>query len=364
VYKFSYIFLIKCYYLCFFTIFALMKRRYCGIVIFGFLLANLTAKGQDVVFNHPYSGMLYTNPAYTGIFGAVHAGLSYRNQFTTSPSPYHTYYAEIDAFINKWNCAFGAYILNTTAAGSRLIETKVGLSYMFNVKINEDLEFKPALQIIFQNKQRNFQSYTFPDRIDITGVITPLGPQDYEPYNVNNVDFAVGAILQYRQLEFGLSAHHFKTQQADDKLITPFKFIVHAKYIFNLSPHNTSAGYVNATNNWDSFNEIKLIPYFRFTHQENYQYITGGLFLQSGALFVGGGIKTALKQEITNIALSGGFAASGIRIGYSMDFIALGNKLKGWSGMSHEVFLHLSFGERVVGGRPKWKKYSSCGCYL
>ncbi|MDR0296091.1 MAG: type IX secretion system membrane protein PorP/SprF, partial [Prevotellaceae bacterium] len=77
-------------------------RRYCIIGILGLLFSFQTAKGQDVVFNHPYSGMLYTNPAYTGIFGSVHAGVSYRNQFTSSPSPYHTYYAEADVFINKW----------------------------------------------------------------------------------------------------------------------------------------------------------------------------------------------------------------------------------------------------------------------
>lgn len=338
-------------------------RRYCIIGIFVLLLFTFTARSQDVVFNHPYSGMLYTNPAYTGIFGSLHAGVSYRNQFTASPSPYQTYYAEADAFIDKWNCAFGAFILNTTAAGSRLVETGAGLSYMYNLRINENLEFKPALQAIFHNKKRDFQSYTFPDRIDITGTITPLLPSDYEPYTANSFDFAAGFLLQYRQLEFGFSAQHLGSQQRDNEPAVPFKAVVHAKYVLNLRPYSMTAGEVDVTN-WASFSELKLVPYFQFIYQKNYQYLTGGVIIQSGALFAGGGIKTALQQDVTNIALSGGFVTSGIRIGYSVDFIALGNKLKGWSGMSHEVFLHLSFGEKSAGNSGKWKKQSACGCYL
>jgi hypothetical protein len=119
-----------------------------------------------------------------------------------------------------------------------------------------------------------------------------------------------------------------------------------------------------ALDNWTSFNEIKLIPYFHFIHQKNYQYVTGGAIIQSGALFAGGGVKTVLKQEITNVALSGGFVTSNVRVGYSMDFMALGNTLKGWSGMSHEIFLHVSFGEKSDRSSVNRRKYSSCGCYL
>ena len=338
-------------------------RRHCIIGILGLLCSCLTASGQDVVFNHPYSGMLYANPAYTGIFSAVHVGLSYRNQFTASPSPYNTYYAEADVLISNWSCAFGAFVLNTGTVGSQLTETAAGLSYMFNVKMSEDLEFKPAIQAVFHHKQRNFQSYTFPDRIDITGAVTPLGPIDYEPYNANTIDFAAGAILQYRQLEFGIAAHHLGAQKINNEPATPFKLITHAKYILNINSYNTNKEDVSLSN-WNSFSEIKLIPYCQFIYQENYQYITGGVLIQSGALFAGGGIKTALKQDITNIAISGGFATSDLRIGYSVDFIALGNTLKGWSGTSHEVFLHLSFGQKSAESRAKWKKSSGCGCYL
>ena len=338
-------------------------RKYCILGVFGLLLAGPSLKGQDVVFNHPYSGMLYNNPAYTGIFASVHVGLSYRNQFTTSPSPYQTYYAEADAFIDKWNSAFGAYILNAGVAGNQLIETGVGLSYMYNVKINENLEFKPALQFVFHHKQRNFQSYTFPDRIDITGAIIPMGSQDYEPYNINKIDFAAGAIIQYRQLEFGFATHHLGAQQNENEPATPFKALVHIKYVFNLNPNSEGTAELSLSD-WHSFNELKLIPYFHFIYQGSYQYLTGGLLIQSGAIFAGCGVKTALKQDVTNIALSGGFVTSALRIGYSMDFIALGNKLKGWSGVSHEVFIHLSFGEKSTGNSTKWKKYSNCGCYL
>ncbi len=337
-------------------------QRYCIIGIFALLFA-IHAKGQDVVFNHPYSGMLYANPAYTGIFGPIHIGATYRNQYTTSPSPYLTYYTEADVFIDKWNCGFGAYLLNTKAAGGQLVETAIGLSYMFHLKVTDELTFRPALQAVYHNKQRDFQSYTFPDRIDITGTAIPLGPQDYEPYNINNIDFAAGVIAQYRQFEVGLSAQHLGAQAQNNEPAVPFKLLTHAKYVFNLNAKGSVTEDISLKN-WNSFNELKLIPYLQFIYQSNYQYITGGTIVQSGALFAGIGIKTALQQDVINLSLSGGFVTSNLRIGYSMDFIALGNTLQGWSGISHEVFMHITFGTKEGHSSNKWRKQSTCGCYL
>ncbi len=77
-----------------------MAKFYIALLFFFFLCHSI--RSQDVVFNHPYAGMLYTNPAYTGIFGPGHAATAFRSQYTASPSPYTTYYAEADAFIEDW----------------------------------------------------------------------------------------------------------------------------------------------------------------------------------------------------------------------------------------------------------------------
>ncbi len=343
------------------------KVKFYIAILLSFFLSHSTARSQDVVFNHPYAGMLYTNPAYTGIFGPGHAGAAFRSQYTTSPSPYTTYYAETDVFIEDWKSGFGGYILNDRTAGGQLVQTAVGLSYMFSLQVSDNIELRPALQGVYHNKNHDFQSFTFPDQIDITGTLHPVRPEGYEPYNYSAVDFSTGLLARFSRLEAGFSIHHLGAQSINNQSVTPLRFTLHAKYIITLNAGDNAAE-VNL-DDWADLADIKLIPYMQYTHQSVYQYINGGLITQSGALFAGGGVKTARQQQVVNLALSAGFITSNFRIGYSMDFIALGGSLKGWSGLSHELFVHFSFGNynepasrRIQGN--KWRSRSTCGCYL
>ena len=338
-----------------------------AVILLFFILSHSTTRSQDVVFNHPYAGMLYVNPAYTGIFGPGHAGAAFRSQYTASASPYTTYYVEADAFVESWKSGFGGYVLNDRAAGGRLMQTAVGLSYMFSLRISDDLELRPALQGVYHNKKFDFQTFTFPDQIDVTGTLISGNSAGYEPYNYSTVDFSTGLLARLAHLEAGFSIHHLGAQSVNKDPATPLKFTLHAKYIFALNDDSDPAE-VNL-DDWADLADTKFVPYIQYTHQYIYQYINGGLIVQSGALFAGGGVKTALRQQVVNVALSAGFITSNFRIGYSMDFIALGGSLKGWSGLSHELFVHFSFGNnngpvnRRVQGK-KWRTRSTCGCYL
>ncbi len=325
-------------------------RKYKSAFIIPLLLAAYISSAQDVVFNHPYAGMLYSNPAYTGIFGQWHAGATFRSQFTASAAPYTTYYTEADAFIENWNSGFGVYIINDRSAGGQLAQTAVGLSYMFNLKISEDLTLRPALQAVYHNKNRDFNTFTFPDQIDITGNSITLSDNNYEPFSVNAIDFSAGLLALYYNLEIGVAVHHLGAPKGENVAGVPLKYIAQAKYT------------------WD-WEQVKLVPYIQYIYQDVYQYLTGGLLLQTGVVFAGGGIKTALQQNVGNIALSAGFITADFRIGYSMDFIAFGSSLNAWTGMSHEIFVHFSFGSSKSGDRGrgrgrKWTTRSTCGCYL
>jgi len=342
------------------------KVKFHTVTLLLLFLSCSAARSQDVVFNHPYAGMLYTNPAYTGIFGTGHVGATFRSQYSASAAPYTTYYAEADAFIEDWKSGFGGYLLNDRAAGGQLVQTAIGLSYMFSLRVSEELEFRPALQAVYHNKRRDFQTFTFPDQIGATGIVTPI-VGGYEPYNYSTVDFSAGFLARYRYLELGFSAHHLGAQEIEGQPATPMRFNAHAKYIIPLFNNNQPTEV--SLRHWADLENTKFIPYLQFTHQSVYKYLNAGLIIQSGALFAGGGVKTALQQEVINMAISAGFITSNFRIGYSMDFIAFGNSLKGWSGLSHEVFVHISFNneEQPTGRRkqkPKWRSRSTRGCYL
>jgi type IX secretion system PorP/SprF family membrane protein len=320
--------------------------------------------GQEIVFDLPYAALLYNNPAYTGILGPIHTGTTFRSQFTASASPYTTYYAEADLFIEKWNSGFGFYVLNDLMAAGQFRQTAAALSYVFAFHVTENMSLRPAIQAVFHNRHRDFQTITFPDMIDITGASMSTTNLPYEPYNINSIDFSVGVLGGYRNLEVGLSVHHLGDQNEREHLRNSLKINTHIKYIIPLL--SADAKKEVKPSEWLEMSQVKLIPSIRYIQQENYNYLTVGLLVQSGALFAGGGIKTALQQDITSINLSAGFMSSTFRIGYAADFIGWGGVLGGWQGVSHEVFVHFIFGENSDTVKRKNKKYkSSCfGCYL
>jgi type IX secretion system PorP/SprF family membrane protein len=332
------------------------------------LFSHQNATGQDIIFDHPYAALMYYNPAYTGIFGPLHAGAAFRSQFTATPSPYTTYYAEADVFIDKWHSGFGCYVLHDLMAAGQLQQTATAISYVFDFQITENLSLRPAIQGVFHNRYRDPRSVTFPDMFDLTGTPIPSIAATYEPYNKNTVDFSAGILAQYQRFEFGFSAHHLGAQQEDDYLNQSLKMAVQAKYIIPLTAPASNEE-IN-TSEWTEFERIKLIPSLRYYHQEHYKYLTAGMLIQSGALYAGGGIKTALQQEVTHISLSVGFLSSAFRIGYTTDFIGWGSALSGWQGVSHELFVHFTFGHSAdtpgaaKQHRKKYKSTSCFGCYL
>ena len=331
-----------------------------------FFHQNVT--GQDIIFDHPYAALMYSNPAYTGIFGPLHTGAAFRSQFTATPSPYTTYYAEADIFIDKWNSGFGCYLLHDLMASGQLRQTTAALSYVFTFQITENLSLRPAIQGIFHNRHRDFRSATFPDMFDLTGTPIPSISTTYDPYNKNGFDFSAGILGQYQRLELGFSVHHLGAQQEDPYLNRSLKMAVQAKYIIPLTAPIDNEE-LNPSE-WREFEHTKLIPSLRYYHQEYYKYITACILVQSGALYAGAGVKTALQQEVTNISLSVGFLSSTFRIGYTTDFIGWGSALSGWQGVSHELFVHFTFGHSTETSgaanqyRKKYKSKSCFGCYL
>jgi type IX secretion system PorP/SprF family membrane protein len=337
-------------------------------ILFGLslLFLPLITLGQDIVFNHPYAAMIYNNPSYTGIHGNTHASATFRSQYSATAYPYTTYYADFDTFIEKWNSGFGLYIMNDRAASGQFKQTAIALSYVYAFQVSQDLKLRPSIQAIYHNRHRHFDAVTFPDMLDVKGNSFPSEVFS-DPYDVNFFDFSAGILAEYKNLEIGVSVHHLGAKDEGEYSRHPLKTTVQGKYIIPLQSTATNTQEIDPAD-WLNWDDTKLIPYVRYIYQKNYQYLTAGILLQTGALFAGGGIKTTLDQKVTNIAVSIGFMSSTFRVGYSMDFIGWGSSLSGWQGVSHEAFIHFNFWEDT--GRPanpsyrKYRSKSCFGCYL
>ncbi|MDR3184078.1 MAG: type IX secretion system membrane protein PorP/SprF [Prevotellaceae bacterium] len=338
-------------------------------IFIGFLLFfHQNILGQDIVLNHPYAALMYNNPAYTGIFGPLHAGTAFRSQFTASPAPYTTYYTETDIFVEKWSSGFGFYLLRDLMDAGRLRQTAAALSYVFSLQITDNLALRPAIQGVFHNRHSDFRTVAFPDMFNLAGLSVPSASSTYEPYHSSAFDFSTGLLGQYQRLELGLAVHHLGVQPEDPHLRRSLKMVLHIKCIIPLT--GPASGEEVKPSEFLEFERTKLIPTLQYHQQEQYKFMTAGMLVQSGAFYAGAGIKTALQQDVANISLSAGFLSSSFRMGYTTDFTGWGSALSGWQGVSHELFVHFTFGNNNIGAAPrrqnrtKYNSKSCFGCYL
>ena len=77
-----------------------------------------------------------------------------------------------DYFIEDYNSSVGIILNRDTEGLAGLRSLSVGLQYAYELQINENLGFRPGVQIAFFNRDINFDKLTFGDQFDpATGIL-------------------------------------------------------------------------------------------------------------------------------------------------------------------------------------------------
>jgi len=323
---------------------------------------------QDPQFSQFYAAPLYLNPAMAGSTGQARAGINYRNQWPAIDANFTTMSAYFDYFIEDKNSAVGMIITRDKEGLAGLRSLSVGLQYAYELQINENLGFRPGIQVALFNRDINFDKLTFGDQFDSnTGQF--LDQPTAETFNTNFsktfVDISFGGVLFTRTAWLGVSAWHLTQPNQsiiDEQSPLPIKYSFHGGFKFYLKPGATGSGVYTRKA------ERSIAPAIQYRHQGKFDQMDVGLYFTAEPMVLGvwyRGVPFKNIDDFVNnesIVLLLGFTKLGakdaINIGYSFDYTI--SKLGSGSGGAHEFSLVYTWPMRNPRKPPRDKLIIPC----
>jgi type IX secretion system PorP/SprF family membrane protein len=323
---------------------------------------------QDPQFSQFYAAPLYLNPAMAGSTGQARAGINYRNQWPAIDANFTTMSAYFDYFIEDKNSAVGIILSRDQEGLAGLRSLSVGLQYAYELQINDNLGFRPGVQVALFNRDVNFDKLTFGDQFDpATGQFLdqPTAETFQTNFSKTFVDLSFGGVFFTRSAWLGVSAWHLTQPNQsiiDESSPLPRKYSIHGGFKFFLKPG------VKGTGVYSRNSERSIAPAIQYRHQGKFDQMDIGLYFTAEPLVVGAWYRGVpfknLDQFVNNesIVLLLGFVQLGakdaINIGYSFDYTI--SKLGPGSGGAHEFSLVYTWPMRNPRKPPKDKLIIPC----
>jgi type IX secretion system PorP/SprF family membrane protein len=323
---------------------------------------------QDPQFSQFYAAPLYLNPAMAGATGQARAGINYRNQWPAIDANFTTMSAYFDYFIEDKNSGVGLIITRDQEGLAGLRSLSVGLQYAYELQINDNLGFRPGVQIALFNRDINFEKLTFGDQFDPnTGQFLdqPTAETFRTNFSKTFFDVSFGGVFFTRTAWLGVSAWHLTEPNQsiiDESSPLPRKYSFHGGFKFYLKSGSTGSGIYTRKA------ERSIAPAFQYRHQGKFDQMDVGLYFTFEPLVVGTwyrGVPFKNIEDFVNnesIVLLLGFTKLGakdaINIGYSFDYTI--SKLGSGSGGAHEFSLVYTWPMRNPRKPPKDKLVIPC----
>lgn len=311
------------------------------------LLIDSRVTAQDPQFSQFYAAPLYLNPAMAGSTGQARAGINYRNQWPAIDANFTTMSAYFDYFIEDKKSAVGVILTRDREGLAGLRSLSIGLQYAYELKINENLGFRPGVQVALFNRDVNFDKLTFGDQFDpATGQFLdqPTAETFRTNFSKTFVDLSFGGVFFTRSAWLGISAWHLTQPNQsiiDEQSPLPRKYSIHGGFKFYLKPGVVGTGVYSRKS------ERSIAPAIQYRHQGKFDQMDIGLYFTAEPIVLGTWYRGVpfknLDKFVNNesIVFLLGFVQLGakdaINIGYSFDYTI--SKLGPGSGGAHEFSL-------------------------
>ncbi len=332
------------------------------LILFG---VYSSALGQDPQFSQFYAAPLYLNPAFAGSTLQARAGMNYRNQWPAIEASFVTYSAYFDYFFEDYNSGVGMLINQDTEGLAGLNSTSAAIQYSYQVLINENLAFRPALQGGFYYRNLNFGRLTFGDQFDpVTGLL--INPSTAEQFDTGLsrafADFSAGGLFYTKTAWLGVAWHHINRPQQsliDNEDRLPRKLSVHGGIKFLLDGGSFGG---------QEMRERSLTPTFQYKQQGSFSQVDLGLYFTGEPIVLGAWYRGIPFKQVNgfsnneSIVLLLGVVQRGaddeLHIGYSFDYTISGLGVS--SGGAHEFTLAYTWSMRDPRKPPKSSRYLPC----
>lgn len=307
---------------------------------------NFDSKAQDAQFSQYYAAPLFLNPALTGINQMGRAGVNYRNQWpAVGDANFETFSAYVDVNFDEKNSSVGLMVTTDQEGVAGLRSTEIALQYAYQVRVNHQWTFRPAIQAAYTLRDLNFNRLTFGDQIDVNGLNgNPTAEIFDSSGNVNYFDLGLGGIVFSDKIWFGVSMHHITEPDQSflgDGSPLPRKLSLHGGYRIPLNTDYKKGETAKGM-------QRSLSPTFNYRSQGAFDQLDLGLYFTwepviFGLWYRGIPVKVA-EESITNsesLVFMFGITKKKLTIGYSFDYTISGLGIA--SGGAHEVSIAYTF---------------------
>lgn len=185
-----------------------MKIKLFFIIISCCIYSKVNA--QDPVFTQYFLVPETLNPGFSGFMETTYAGIIHREQWPDLDLKIDTDYVFVNTWNENMNSGYGISILNQRENATNYNFTQVNANYAYRVRISDDWDFRPAIEIGFGLKSFAFQNLLLADQINIrTGIVNtnsidPLLSTD----KVSFFDATAGMVFNTENMWIGLSMKH------------------------------------------------------------------------------------------------------------------------------------------------------------
>lgn len=287
-------------------------RKTGAILFFAMLQCLFTGThAQDPVFSHFYANSLLLNPALAGIEGPSKFYMGYRNQWPNSGTPYVTYHATYDKYVEELQGGMGIRVLNDRQGGGVFNAYNLDLIYAYHLRATRRLSLSGGLQAGFGQRSFDPASLVFGDMYDpVSGEISDMTenfdrPSEFYP------DFSAGISAFSGNFYGGIALHHLLNPVVTDKNdpagTVPRKYTAHFGALIPVIERRTGK------------EMMQLSPNLVIIQQQNIQQINYGMDMIFQGFLAGIWTRHDLSFNYGNLIFTAGYSAGSMRFRYSYD---------------------------------------------
>jgi len=296
-------------------------------------------QGQDPAFSQFYANPLYLNPSMAGVEGPVKVYLGYRNQWPGAVSPYATFNASYDQYVEAVGGGLGLHVINDSQGGGIINSLSVDAIYAYHLKVSRSLSVTGGLQASVGQRSMNPQGLILPDELE------GMPGTSLQGYSKAYPDFAVGFGAFFRQVYGGIAFHHLLqpslTPDRDPNAVLSRRYTAHIGALIPVYEKRFGKEF------------LKLSPNLVFMQQGIYQQLNYGLEVVYRNLLGGLWFRQDLTFSYGTLILSVGYAWDHFRFRYSYDARFSSPDLYLPTMGAHEISLVIVFENLYKSTKPR-----------
>ena len=187
-----------------------------------FLISSTTSvRAQDPVFTQYFNSRIYSNPAFTGIDGALNFTANYRKQWGKVPGGFTTQYVSVEDFEPCFNSGLGMFLMQDTEGEGILRTQMVAVSYAYVIPFRQGKTLhnvRLGISPYYMQKTIDWSRRIFSDQLDPKeGAIFPTQFQPFDNLPVNFGGLNAGFVYRRdrptkwkddSQLSIGVAVNH------------------------------------------------------------------------------------------------------------------------------------------------------------